>query len=124
MDSLVRPWVNAGTMSLFLAEVAQRHAAEFMLMVMDPAGGHLARELVVPASTRLTFLPPYSPQLSPAEHLWEAPRQNCFAHHVFADLDAVERSLIDGPHAIEADPLLTQSMTGFKWITSRLLNAT
>ena len=61
MDSLVLPWVNAQTMSLFLAEVAQRHADEFVLMVMDQAGWHLAGELVVPLNMRLLFLPPYSP---------------------------------------------------------------
>ena len=33
IDSLVMPWVNAQMMSLFLAEVAQRHADEFIVMV-------------------------------------------------------------------------------------------
>jgi len=32
MDSLVLPWVNAETMSLFLATVAERHAHEFIVM--------------------------------------------------------------------------------------------
>lgn len=53
LDSLVLPWVNAETMSLFLAEVAQRHANEFVFMVMDQAGWHIAGELVVPANVRL-----------------------------------------------------------------------
>lgn len=38
LDSLVLPWVGAETMSLFLAEVAQPHADEFVFMVMDRAG--------------------------------------------------------------------------------------
>lgn len=58
MDSLVLPWVNAETMSLFLAEVAQRHAQELIVMVMDRAGWHLASELAVPQNMRLVFLPP------------------------------------------------------------------
>jgi hypothetical protein len=90
MDSLVLPWVSAQTMSLFLAEVAQRHSDEFIVMVMDQAGWHLAGELTVPPNMRLMFLPPYSPELNPAEHLWEALREECFANHVFANLDAVE----------------------------------
>jgi hypothetical protein len=124
MDSLVLPWVKAETMSLFLAEVAQRHADEFVPMVMDQAGWHLAGELVVPANMRLLFLPPCSPELNPAEQLWEALREDCFANHVFADLDAVERILTDGLRALEADPSRTQSMTRFEWITSIRLNAT
>jgi hypothetical protein len=124
LDSLVLPWVSAQTMSLFLAEVAQRHQDEFVLMVMDQAGWHLAGELVVPENMRLLFLPPYSPELNPAEHLWEALREEYFANHVFDDLDAVERSLTKGLRAMEANPSRTQSLTGFKWITSISLNAT
>jgi hypothetical protein len=123
LDSLVLPWVSAQTMSLFLAEVAQRHAREFVLMVMDQAGWHLAGELVVPQNMRLLFLPAYSPELNPAEHLWESLREDCFANHVFADLDAVEYALTEGLAALEADPARTRSMTGFNWITSISLNA-
>jgi hypothetical protein len=120
----VLPWVSAQTMSLFLAEVAQRHAEEFVLMVMDRAGWHLAGELEVPANMRLLFLPAYSPELNPAEHLWEALREQCFANHLFRDLNAVERALTTGLRALESDPARTQSLTGFEWITSISLNAT
>lgn len=123
MDSLVLPWVNAEAMSLFLAEVAQRHAHEFILMVMDQAGWHLASDLSVPENMRLLFLPPYSPELNPAEHLWDALREDCFANHVFANLNAVEHALTAGIRDLEANPKRTQSMTGFEWITSISLNA-
>jgi hypothetical protein len=123
MDSLVLPWVSAQTMSLFLAEVAQRHAEEFVLMVMDRAGWHLAGELQVPANMRLLFLPPYSPELNPAEHLWEALREQCFANHFFSSLGAVERALTAGLQALETNPERTRSITGFDWITSISLNA-
>ncbi len=65
LDSLVLPWVSAETMSLFLSEVAQRHAEEFIVMVMDQAGWHIAGDLAVPQNMRLIFLPPYSPELNP-----------------------------------------------------------
>ncbi len=45
IDSLVLPWVSAETMSLFLAEVGRRHADEFIVMVMDQAGWHIAGDL-------------------------------------------------------------------------------
>lgn len=124
LDSLVLPWVSAQTKSLFLAEVALRHREQFVLMVMDQAGWHLASELVVPENMRLLFLPPYSPELNPAEHLWEALRQDCFANHVFADLNAVELTLTDGLRTMEANHSRTRSLTGFSWITSICLNAT
>ena len=118
LDSLILPWVNAETMSLFLATVAERHSDEFIVMVMDQAGWHIAGNLQVPRNMRIILLPPYSPELNPAEHLWEALREDWFANTVFHDLDAVEDALDNGLIALESDPQRTQTMTGFKWITS------
>lgn len=123
MDSLVLPWVNAETMGLFLATVAERHADEFIVMVMDQAGWHIAADLVVPANIRLVYLPPYSPELNPAEHLWESLRENYFGNTVFSDLDAVEKALVKGLRSMEKNLSMTQKLTGFDWITSISLNA-
>lgn len=123
LESLVLPWVNAEMMSMFLHEVAQRHSDEFILMVMDQAGWHISAQLSVPKNMRLIFLPPYSPELNPAEHLWKAIRQDFFGNQVFADLDAVEMALSAGICCLEDDPIRTQSMTGFDWIISISLNA-
>ena len=123
LESLVLPWVSAETMSLFLGEVAQRHADEFIVMVMDQAGWHIAGDLAVPQNMRVVLLPPYSPELNPAEHLWEALRDDYFATTVFATLDAVETALTNGLVALETNTNRTRSMTGFKWITSISLNA-
>ena len=123
LDSLILPWVSAETMSLFLAAVAERHIQEFIVMVMDQAGWHIASQLQVPSNMRLVLLPPYSPELNPAEHLWEALREDWFADTVFNDLDAVEDALNDGLCALESDPERVRRMTGFEWITSISMNA-
>jgi hypothetical protein len=123
MDSLVLPWVNAETMSLFLATVAERHADEFIVMVMDQAGWHIAADLVVPDNMRVVYLPPYSPELNPAEHLWDSLRENHFANTVSSSLDGVEVALVAGLRSMESDLPRTQKLTGFNWITSISLNA-
>ncbi|MBI3090870.1 MAG: IS630 family transposase [Candidatus Tectomicrobia bacterium] len=124
LDSLVLPYVNAGTMSYFLAEVAQRHAKEFILMVLDGAGWHRAKELVVPQNVRLVSLPPYSPELNPTEHLWDELREKWFANRVFPSLQAVEDRLVDALRALEHDPARIASLTGFDCIVNIHMNAT
>lgn len=123
MDSLVLPFVNAETMSLFLALVAQRHPDDFILMVMDQAGWHIAEELQVPENMRILYLPPYSPELNPVEHVWTVLRTGWFANTVFRGMKAVVDTLCDGLRTLEADPARVRSFAGFDWITSISLNA-
>ena len=112
MDSLVLPWANAETMPVFLAEMARRHAVEFIMMVMDQAGWHIAGHLDVPQNMRLEFPPPYSLELNPVEHLSKVPCQDWFANTVFKELEAVHDALAQGLIALETHQQRTQSMTG------------
>ena len=123
MDSLILPWVNAHTMSLFLSTVAQRHPDEYVVMVMDQAGWHIAQELEVPKNMRLVLLPPYSPEINPAEHIWDALREDCIGNTVFASLEAADQALSKGLRSLESDHERMQSLTGFNWITSISLKA-
>src|SRR5258707_10811865 len=41
-----------------------------IVLVLDRAGWHASVKLRVPEHVHLLFLPPYSPELQPAEHLW------------------------------------------------------
>jgi transposase len=119
-DSLVLPVVTAEAMSIFLAEVARRHPEEFILMFLDGAGWHRAKNLVVPENMRLEALPPYSPQLNPVEHIWEESREKWFANKVFHSLEAVEARLVEALVALENDQELVASTTGFDWIINCL----
>ena len=118
MVSLILPVVTAEAMSIFLAEVAQRHPKDFILMVLDGAGWHRASTLVVPENMRLLPLPPYSPQLNPTEHIWDEVREKWFANTVFDDLDGVEDRLEESLVYLEQNKSLIASITGFDWIIS------
>jgi transposase len=123
LDTLVLPAVNAEAMSLFLAEVAHRHADEFIVMVLDGAGWHRAKRLQVPANMRLVLLPPWSPQLNPAEHVWDEVREKYFANRRFETMDQLDHQLVTGLAALETDMPRIASLTGFDWITCVPLKA-
>jgi transposase len=124
MDSLILPEVNAGAFSIFLEEVAARHAKEFVIMFVDGAGWHTTKELCLPENLHLVFLPAYSPELNPVEHVWDCIRENWFPNKTFKSLDAVEEALIEALVSLENDALRVQSLTGFNWIVNNILNAT
>jgi transposase len=116
LASLVLPEVNAELMSLFLAEVSKRYRNEFILMVLDGAGWHRAGDLVVPVNMRLQALPARSPELNPAEHLWEELREKWLGNRLFASQKAVEQQVARGLAALEQDVEKIASLTGFDWI--------
>jgi transposase len=123
LDSLVLPVVNAQAMSLFLTEVSERHPDDFILMVMDKAGWHQAADLKIPTNMRIIFLPPYSPELNPVEHLWEEIREKWFPNTVFKSLDAVEHVLVEALAWLEQSREKVAGITGFSWINNLNLNA-
>jgi transposase len=123
LDTLVLPSVNAEAMSVFLSEVSQRPPNEWILMVLDGAGGHRAKRLQVPANMQLIPLPPGSPQLNPVEQVWDEVREKWFANRVFASMEAVEDQLVTALATLEADAPQVASLTGFDWIKSIPLNA-
>jgi len=124
MDSLVLPEVTAEAMSIFLNEVAERHPDEFIIMVMDAAGWHKAKDLCVPDNMRIIHLPPYSPELNPMEHVWEEMREKWFANEVFRDMSAVVDRAVEALVSLEGDKERVRSITGFDWIITVPLIAT
>ena len=118
MDSLVLPWVFSVAMNVFLAEIAKRHPDKYILMFLDQAGWHKAKDLDIPPNIRLVSLPPYSPKLNPAEHIWDELREKYFHNIAFDSIGAVEDQLVVGLKSLENDAELVQSTTGFNWIIS------
>ena len=118
LSSLVMPWSDYETMSIFLAHTASLYPHDLCIMVLDQAGWHRTAHLRIPASIRLLWLPPYSPELNPAEHIWDHLEENWLRNTAFATLDAVEQTVCDGLRALTRNPALVKSMTLFDWINT------
>ena len=43
---------------------------EFKILILDNGAFHHAKALQIPNNIALIFLPPYSPELNPAEKIW------------------------------------------------------
>ena len=79
------PKCDTQAMSLHLAEVAQAVApGAHGVMLMDRAGWHRAKDLVVPDNLTLVLLPARAPELNPVETIWQFLRENWLSSRVFA----------------------------------------
>lgn len=86
--ALVLPTVSTAATSRFLAEPSARTAPDaHVVLVLDRAGWHGARALVVPDNITLVP-PPYSPRLNPVERLWPYLRERYLSHRLLQDYNA------------------------------------
>lgn len=92
-------------------------------MVLDGAGWHKNQAIPMPDNLQLLFLPPYSPELNPVEHLWDGLREKSFHNHVFDSIDALECHLEQELAAFEKDPQRSKSIAHWPWIINALSNA-
>ncbi len=85
---LEMPNCNAANFQLFLEEFSKQNPAEFKIIVLDNGAFHKAKSLVIPSNIALLFLPPYSPELNPAENIW-AIFKRAFTNVLCKNLDEV-----------------------------------
>ena len=105
-----------------LAAFAQQIGAgpqKQIVLVLDCAGWHTSVRLRVPDHVHLLFLPPYSPELQPAEHLWPLTNTVLLNRH-FADLDELEDAQARRCVALQQRRDLIRSATRFPWWPLRI----
>ena len=87
-SAIVTPTVNTPLMNQHLAFIS-REAGEdaHVVLVLDNAGWHVAKGLVVPANVTRLHLPPYAPELNAAERLWDYLRGHYLSNRVYKDYD-------------------------------------
>lgn len=110
--------MDTQNMSAFLKHVSESYPNEFVLMVLDGAPSHRSHDLRVPDNMAIVRLPAYSPELNPAERLWEEIREKEFANRVFDSLGAAIAQAARGLKRLEDMPNFLRSLTGWDWILS------
>jgi transposase len=90
-----------------------------IVLGLDRAGWHTSLRLRVPDHIYLHFLPAYSPELQPAEHLWPLTNAPLINRH-FASIEDLEEAQAQRCVALQAQPALIRSTTLFHWWPQRL----
>jgi transposase len=82
------PYCNTDTFQLFLNQFSAQSPDELKIMVLDNGAFHKAKRLIIPKNILLIFLPPFSPELNPAEKIW-ARFKRAFTNRIYKSLDEV-----------------------------------
>jgi hypothetical protein len=111
------PRVKAERMSEALAAFAAHADPEgkkVLVVLVDNAGWHRARALVVPGNVVLHFLPPCTPELQPAEPLWPLVRES-LANRSVGRIDRLRAIVRDRVSYLAGHPDEVQPRVGFHW---------
>ena len=83
-------------------------------LLMDNAAWHTSPKVTRPTALDFDFLPPYSPELQPAEHLWALSDVPLF-NRCFDTLAHLEQALIDRCTWLQDQLDLVRSALQFPW---------
>ena len=92
---LVLPRCTTEGMTLHLKEISQAVTpGAHALVLVDQAGWHQSKKLVVPANITLMPLPAKAPELNPVENIWQFLRENWISNRIFSSYGDIVRHII------------------------------
>jgi hypothetical protein len=91
---LVLPRCTTEGMTLHLKEISQAVTpGAHALVLVDQAGWHQSKKLVVPANITLMPLPAKAPELNPVENIWQFLRENWISNRIFSSYGDIVRHI-------------------------------
>lgn len=86
---LEMPLCNSNTFQIYLTEFSKQNEEELKVIVLDNGAFHKAKALEIPKNIVLVFLPPYSPELNPAEKIWAKFKRE-FSNNFFETIEELQ----------------------------------
>lgn len=93
--SLLLPKANTDCMNVFIQELVKDFEDKRIILVLDGAGWHKSKDLLIPNNITLVFLPPYSPELNPVERLWLHIKHHTIRSRIYNVLSDLENKVCD-----------------------------
>jgi len=114
---LLMPSVSIPIFNLVLAQLATAlglNQHKRLILILDGAGWHRSKQVVVPPGIDLIFLPAYSPELQPAERLWPLTNEG-IVNRDFANLDELQATQAEWCLVVSQRPEQVQALTCYSW---------
>jgi transposase len=94
--------------------LSEAYADHQIILVLDNAPSHTAKEIEVPENIELLALPTYSPELNPVERWFEEFRRE-LSNRIFETISSLQTALTETLESYWRDPGRLRSLTGFPW---------
>lgn len=106
--------VNTATFLEFLAQVRQHHPRRKIIVVVDRGPAHISGGAKKYAaqhekSFALYYLPPYSPELNPTEHVWGYLKERKMKTHTARTREELKSKTLASMRSIQMRPSLVRS---------------
>ena len=103
--------VDNAIFEAFLKDFSQTRPGELKVMIIDNAGFHACQNITLPDNIRLVRIPAYSPELNPAEKVWQWMKDKV-AMKFFESTKALQDKITQMVHQLNPD--LIKSITGYE----------
>ena len=84
-------------------------------MVEDNAGWHRSKKAIIPEGIEIEFLPPYSPELQPAERLWQLVDEP-LVNQYFETINEIENVLVERCCVVSEMKDEVRKLTNYHWL--------
>ncbi len=101
--------VNSEIFEAYLKEFSTQKPEEYKIVVIDNAGFHSTKNIVVPDNIFLLRIPPYNPELNPCEQVWQYIK-NRFKNQRFETMEKLSEWLHNMVRTMERQTI--KSITG------------
>ena len=96
----------------YLEDFSKHNPGELKIIVIDNAAFHSTKGIVLPENIVLMPVPPYCPELNPAEKVWQWMKDK-IAMKIFDTLETLENKMDQIIEKLEGD--LIKSITGYEF---------
>jgi len=108
------PFVSTDIFEGFLWDFSKQKPKELKLLIIDNAGFHACQNIEIPQNIILIRIPPYTPELNPAEKVWQWMKDRT-AMKFFPSIQELQQKVT--VMVKQLNPELIKSITGYQLYT-------
>lgn len=108
------PGMDDACLKTFLDGLSETYPDHHLLVVLDGAPSHRSERIEHPENVSVLMLPPYSPELDPAERWFQEFRRE-LSNRTFETVEYLQEALTHKLVPYWEEPALLRRLTGYPW---------